>query len=57
MARLLLIPESIFKRLIPDSLETKWSSEAFEVPYDVMEQRIKEIRKIRERVLVKPNNN
>lgn len=57
MARLLLIPESIFKRLIPDSLETKWSSEAFEVPYDVMEQRIKEIRKIRERVLVKSNNN
>lgn len=62
MARLLLIPESILKTICPDCDEnTKWLAEMFEVPYNVMEQRIKEIKKSKGSFLTKklipPKNN
>ena len=54
MARLLLIPESILKTICPDCDEdTQWLAEMFEVPYTVMEQRIKEIKKSMSSVLTK----
>ena len=54
MARLLLIPESILKTICPDCDEnTQWLAEMFEVPYTVMEQRIKEIKKSKGSVLTK----
>ena len=54
MARLLLIPESILKTICPDYDEdTQWLAEMFEVPYTVMEQRIKEIKISKGSVLIK----
>jgi len=61
MSRLLLIPESILKTMCPNHDEdTQWLAEMFEVPYNVMEQRIKEIKKSKNSVLIKkliPTNN
>ena len=61
MARLLLIPESILKTICSDcDGDTQWLAEMFEVPYTVMEQRIKEIKKSKGSVLTKkltPKNN
>lgn len=54
MARLLLIPESILKTMCPDYDEnSQWLAEMFEVPYNIMEQRIKEIKKLNGIVLTK----
>lgn len=54
MARLLLIPESILKTICPDCNENvQWLADMFEVPYYVMEQRIKEIKKSKGSVLTK----
>ena len=55
MARLLLIPESILKTINPDLGENiQWLADIFQVPYDIMEQRVQEIKKTnRKRITIK----
>lgn len=54
MARLLLIPESILKTINSDLGENiQWLADMFQVPYDIMEQRVQEIKKANGTVIKK----
>ena len=57
MARLLLIPESLLKVIYHNCDENiQLLANTFEVPYNVMEQRIKETKKLKGSILIKRNN-
>ena len=54
MARLLLIPESVLKTVGTDIEDnTQWLADMFQVPCNVMEQRIQEIKKSKCSILTK----
>lgn len=57
MARLLLIPESLLKVIYHNCDENiQLLANTFEVPYNVMEQRIKETKKLKNSILIKKIN-
>lgn len=54
MARLLLIPEAILEKICTDvDNNVQWLADMFQVPCNVMEQRIKEIKKSKCSILTK----
>lgn len=54
MTRLLLIPESVIEKVYPNAIKDQnLLANIFQVPYNVMEQRLKEIKETKHQVLIK----